>query len=180
MYYTEREVKEMLDKAFQEGYDDGIDDTIEYIDENYEIEDDSFDLMNEYESYTESKNVRNQMDRLNSSADPYRKAIYAANLQKNQDWIDKATHRDDGERKHWHNGTSKGKGSITYADNVRGTGYIVDAQRRRDYADFHFKKTSNPRGRIKVAAPDDTDPRSYRLREKVLDNRDLVRERKNK
>ena len=53
MYYTEREVREMLDKAFQEGYDNGIDDTLDYIDENYEL-DDSFDLEDEYDYYTES------------------------------------------------------------------------------------------------------------------------------
>jgi len=53
MYYTDREVKELLEQAFAEGYDNGIDDTLDYIDENYELEDE-FDLMDEYESYTES------------------------------------------------------------------------------------------------------------------------------
>ena len=54
--YTEREVRELLDKAFSEGYDNGIDDTLDYIDENYELEsDDNFDLMDEYDAYTESK-----------------------------------------------------------------------------------------------------------------------------
>lgn len=51
--YTEREVREMLDKAFQEGYDDGIDDTLDYIDENYELEDGGFDLMDEYDALQE-------------------------------------------------------------------------------------------------------------------------------
>lgn len=53
MYYTEKEVRELLEQAFAEGYDDGIDDTLDYIDENYELEDDSFDLEEEYDYYTE-------------------------------------------------------------------------------------------------------------------------------
>ena len=55
MYYTDNEVRELLEQAFQEGYDNGINDTLDYIDENYELEDDSFDLEDEYEYYTESK-----------------------------------------------------------------------------------------------------------------------------
>ena len=71
--YTEDEVKEMLEKAFQEGYDNGIDDTLDYIEENYEIEfdesakddfedvdlfeehatEEDFDLEDEYDSYNE-------------------------------------------------------------------------------------------------------------------------------
>ncbi len=41
--YTEYEVKELLEEAFNRGYDNGIDDTLDYIDENYELEDDSFE-----------------------------------------------------------------------------------------------------------------------------------------
>ena len=59
--YTDNEIRELLAEAFSKGYDDGIDDTLDYIDENYELEsDDSFDLEEEYDSYTESKNVREQ------------------------------------------------------------------------------------------------------------------------
>ena len=53
MYYTDNEVRELLEQAFQEGYDNGIDDTLDYIDENYELEDDSFDLEDEYSVYAE-------------------------------------------------------------------------------------------------------------------------------
>jgi len=63
MYYTEREVRELLEQAFAEGYDDGIDDTLDYIDENYELEDDSFDLMDEYDAYTEGSSNRKHPER---------------------------------------------------------------------------------------------------------------------
>ena len=64
MYYTEREIRELLDKAFSEGYDNGIDDTLDYIDENYELEsDDNFDLMGEYDAYTEGSSNRKDPER---------------------------------------------------------------------------------------------------------------------
>ena len=64
------ELDALLADAYQEGYDSGIDDTLDYIDENYEIEDieddfedtdlfeeavtsEDFDLEDEYESYSE-------------------------------------------------------------------------------------------------------------------------------
>ena len=47
--YTDKEVKEILDRVYAEAYDAGIDDTLEYFEENYELDsDDSFDLMDEY------------------------------------------------------------------------------------------------------------------------------------
>jgi len=52
MYYTDREVRQLLEEAFEKGYDNGIDDTLDYIDENYELENE-FDLMDEYAVYSE-------------------------------------------------------------------------------------------------------------------------------
>ena len=60
--YTEREVRELLEQAFSEGYDNGIDDTLDYIDENYEIDED-FDLEDEYEYYTESNAAKKAANR---------------------------------------------------------------------------------------------------------------------
>jgi hypothetical protein len=62
--YTDKEVKEILDRVYSEAYDAGIDDTLEYFEENYELDsDDSFDLMDEYDSYTESNAVTKARNR---------------------------------------------------------------------------------------------------------------------
>jgi len=45
--YTKYEVRQLLEEAFEKGYNNGIDDTLDYIEENYELEDE-FDLMDEY------------------------------------------------------------------------------------------------------------------------------------
>lgn len=61
------ELREALNKAYLEGFQDGVDQTFDYVQENYEIEDeevesmneedseleDAFDLEEEYESYAE-------------------------------------------------------------------------------------------------------------------------------
>lgn len=70
----EKEVKALLEEAYADGYDSGIDDTLDYIKENYEIEfdesaeedefedvdlfeehvtEEDFDLEDEYNSYNE-------------------------------------------------------------------------------------------------------------------------------
>ena len=63
MYYTDREVREILEQVYAEAYDQGIDDTLDYIDENYELESDDFDLMDEYDAYTEGSSNRKHPER---------------------------------------------------------------------------------------------------------------------
>ena len=71
---SKEELDAMLEQAYAEGYDSGIDDTLDYIEENYEIEfdesaeendfedvdlfkehvtEEDFDLEDEYDSYNE-------------------------------------------------------------------------------------------------------------------------------
>ena len=163
MYYTEREVRELLEQAFAEGYDDGIDDTLDYIDENYELEDDGFDLMDEYDSYTESsKNVRNHMDRLKAKAttldyfnhEPTEKEYSARN--KNRDWVKYSDMRytdDNGERKY----------VIRKPKNVQGYSKGVEKYEL-------MRKNPVLRSRIKSGSKKSDDPRSYDLKEKVKEN----------
>lgn len=56
--YTEDEVRELLEQAYSEGFDSGIEDTLNYMDKNYDMkeffeEESAFDLEDEYESYNE-------------------------------------------------------------------------------------------------------------------------------
>ena len=170
--YSEYEVKKLLEQAFQEGYDNGIDDTLDYIDENYELEEDSFDLEEEYDYYTESKNVKNQMDKLDSKYNDINgvRHYYASNPK--SDWTKFASKKV----------LSKKTGDIS-----GGSKDIHDARvlvgKTREYIvnnnDPDEYRQSAVRGRIKSAGYSKSDdPRSEKLKEKVKANADRREEEK--
>ena len=101
--YTEREVRELLEQAFAEGYDDGIDDTLDYIDENYELEDGGFDLMDEYESLQETKSANKEIHK-NIMSKNFRRDgnpdIYLRRDPKDKRFVDQASPYDNRGRKY--------------------------------------------------------------------------------
>ena len=66
--FSEEDVKELLQEAYDKGFNDGIDQTCDYICENYNLDsdeeaysEDCFDLEDDYEYYTESKKATKEL-----------------------------------------------------------------------------------------------------------------------
>ena len=166
--YTDKEVKEILDRVYSEAYDAGIDDTLEYFEENYELDsDDSFDLMDEYDSYTESsKNVRNQMDKL---AHKGLKGKYATSylngtskhsgaINKGKDWLKYAKKGNSAE---FEDSPEHGRGSNFWDKDE----YIVHNTSKNP-------GKSSPRGRIKSGYnPEPNEARRLQIAQKVKANK---------
>ena len=137
MYYTDREVKEILEQVYAEAYDQGIDDTLDYIDENYELEsDDSFDLMDEYESLQEmdqnikewyaKRMIKRNIDTFANNEKPPSKlerkhtARHAAAVDLAKKYAEKYEKtKSDIHKKHLDNSLLKAKNNILFSEIVR-------------------------------------------------------------
>ncbi|MBQ8130938.1 MAG: hypothetical protein IJ193_00440 [Bacilli bacterium] len=152
--FDDYDVKELLQEAYEKGFNDGIDQTCDYITENYELEEDnSFDLEDDYKYYTESsKNVRQQMDNLNGYTDNGIAKEYYPKYH-NKDWT-KFTNRQVFSKKTGERSAFSRPGS--YRVNNNGP----------------EGASSEPRGRIKSGYKDSEDPRSSKLKAKVKANAD--------
>lgn len=152
--YTDKEVREILDRVYSEAYDAGIDDTLEYFEENYEFDsDDSFDLEDDYNYYNESKNVRKQMDKLGHYVDVNGTKEYYSKYR-DRDWTKFSDNRVYSKKTGEPNAVSW-KGTYRVHNN-----------------DNEENPRSEARGRIKSGNNKSDDPRSKQLKEKVKANAD--------
>ena len=179
--YTDKEVKEILDRVYSEAYDAGRNDTLEYFEENYEFDsDDSFDLEDEYDYYTESsKNVRRQMDKLkdkdeyNDNVTVYRNgdADHKKVVNRGLDWAKYAKKsKDDGDSSY-----TNGVATIHDYYGNKSTAYTVGNK--------GLKHSSEARGRIKVAdEPEEGKAwrRRNKLKQAIERNKHLVETRKDR
>ena len=152
--FDDYDVKELLQEAYEKGFNDGINQTCDYITENYELEEDNnFDLEDDYEYYTESKNVRKQMDKMGSYTDVNGTKEYYPRYR-NKDWT-KFSDRNVFSKKTGEKSAISRPGIYRVRNN-----------------DTEENPRSQARGRIKSGYNSSEDPRSSKLKAKVKANAD--------
>ncbi|MBQ8130939.1 MAG: hypothetical protein IJ193_00445 [Bacilli bacterium] len=144
--FSEEDVKELLQEAYEKGFNDGIDQTCDYICENYDLDsdeeaysEDCFDLEDDYKYYTEM--------------DQRWKDAYHAVVKKRKGTAS------DLEKKHWARGVAALDLSSKYAKKEKGAGEktVNSLQRAKNniaFADIiHMSNNEpNPEKRAKAKA----------------------------
>jgi len=148
---TREEFESILEEAYMEGYNTAISDIQEDI-----LDEEAYDLEGEYDYYTESKNVRNQMDKLNIDKGE------ALGTTNGELWRD---YRPRNPKRNW---VKFSDSSRNREDRLRGN--IADAYYTVKNTDPRARYTSVVRGRIKSGEFDSDDPRSNKLKEKAAAN----------
>ena len=149
---TREEFESILEEAYIEGYNSAIEDIQEDI-----LNEEAYDLEGEYDYYTESKNVRKQMDKLQHKDDKqwgstYSRTYYPSNPK--QDWTKFSAAADDWSDDTHHNELDKNPRNYVVSKHIGAPNSNTPA-RGRIKSDTWYK---------------DDDPRSMKLRQKVAAN----------
>ena len=162
---TRDEFESILEEVFEEGYNQAIFDIQEDI-----LDEEAFDLEGEYDYYSESsKNVRKQMDKLNSKTDT------RTNKYTDREYVDSKTYRPGNPKHDWakyvNNGTTpnKNKSNIVNPNKYSSSGDTFFSRYTVYNTDTYPDRPKRViRGRIKAANYDASDdPRSFKLRDRV-------------